>query len=160
MTEKKSLFHISQEFVELEGSLLNDPDNEGIESRLEIAEKDLLNKAGNYHVIIRKHKGIEQTIRDEIKRLQALLPKHVGLIERLKKSLLNAVLAYGPIDGGTWRVSSGKSKKLEVFNEESLPPWFFKQVKTVDKTKVKKAINDGEEVKGARIIESNHILLK
>lgn len=156
----KSLFHISQEFVELEGSLLNDPENESIGDRLEIAEKDLLKKAEVYHALIRKHKATEQTIKDEIIRLEALLPRHVGLQSRLKQSLLNAVLAYGPISGDTWRVSSGKSKKLEIFAEDKLPPWFFNQVKTPDKTKIKQAIKDGEEVKGARIIEGNHILIK
>lgn len=160
-TLNKSLFHMSQEYVELEGSLLNDPDNEGIEDRLEISEKELLGKAENYHKMIRKHSAIEATISTEIKRLQELLPKHKGIQSRLKNSLLNAVIAYGPIDGDTWRISSGSSKRLEVFDETQLPPWYFENEKKVKMADVKKAIQDGtEEIKGARIIESTHLLMK
>ena len=160
MSEKKeSLFHISRDYAEIESMLLSRPDDPELSALIEIQEDKLMEKAEKYHTLIHKHAAIEKMIRDEIKRLEGLIPRHKGIQERLKNSLLNAVRVFGPLDGGTWRVNFSSSKTLEIFDEKKLPPWYMEIEHKPKKAEIKKAIKEGEEVTGARIKESFHVRL-
>ena len=66
------------------------------------------------------------------------------------------------IKSETLQLSFRKSESVEVF-DESLVDEKFKKVKTeisLDKTAIKNAIKNGEDVQGAKIVEKNNLQIK
>lgn len=56
----------------------------------------------------------------------------------------------------TWR----KSEKVEVTDMLSIPRQYIKVKEDVDKTELKKALKNGDEIKGAKLVENNNLSIK
>jgi capsid protein len=57
----------------------------------------------------------------------------------------------------------GRDKSVEVFDEAQLPPDYLREIPAkfeADKTLIKKAISDGFDVPGARIVSKDRLTLK
>jgi hypothetical protein len=162
----KSIYELTTEAKYI-ASLLEENEgelNEELESLLVINQNDIQTKAINYAYLIKAFGYDLYYIENEIKRLQELKKAKNNAIDRMKESISNAMNIYGieKVDSPTLKLSLRKSESVEVMNEEIIPSHFFtvKEVKTVNKTKIKEAIKNGENVFGAILQVNNNLQIK
>ena len=161
----KTLYQINNDYYDLisqielaEGELTPE-----LESALEINKAELEVKSIAYVEVIKQRESFNTRIDDEIKRLQALKKQNDNLILRLKNNLLNAVNLFGNFEAGFLKFSTRKSKQVEVNIDPNDLPKEFKTVKvteTPDKNAIKKAIEQGQDVTGCRIVENINLQIK
>lgn len=99
----------------------------------------------------------------QIKTLQARKKKLQGELEAFKDELRE-----GMAENGIVRIESEEhgilfrldkpSKRVEIDNESDVPEKFFRIKKELDKTAIKKALEVGDDVPGAQLIEGKHRL--
>ena len=162
---EKSLYIIKEEYLDLiiqieqaEGELTPE-----LESALTINKSELEVKSIAYVEVIKQRESFNARIDEEIKRLQAIKKSNDNLVLRLKNNLLNAVNMFGNFEAGFLKLSTRKSKSVEVNIDTNDLPKEFKSIKVTeapDKTAIKKAIESGQEIEGCRIIENINLAIK
>lgn len=162
---EKSLYIIKEEYLDLisqiesaEGEL-----TPGLESALTINKSELEVKSIAYVEVIKQRESFNARIDEEIKRLQAIKKANDNLVLRLKNNLLNAVNMFGNFEAGFLKLSTRKSKSVEVTIDTNDLPKEFKSIKVTeapDKTAIKKAIESGQKVEGCRIVENINLAIK
>jgi hypothetical protein len=162
--QKNSLFQINSELVEVTNLLI---ENGGeltpeLESRLQIAENELKAKSVNYYHVIKELESTTNMIDAEIKRLQELKKARVNTIEKLENALLYSMKLHGieKIDTDTLKISLRKSKSVEVVDIDLLPFNCLKIEKKAIKSEIKKLIEEGMEIEGAKIVENLNLNFK
>lgn len=161
----KTLYQINNDYYDLisqielaEGELTPE-----LESALEINKAELEVKSIAYVEYIKTKESFNERINEEIKRLQAIKKQNETLIDRLKTNLVSAVNLYGTFKSGFLTFSTRKSKQVEVNIDPNDLPKEFKTVtvsETPDKNAIKKAIEQGQEVAGCRIVENINLTIK
>jgi hypothetical protein len=161
----KTLYQINNDYYDLisqieleEGEL-----TPKLENALEINKNELEVKSIAYVEVIKQRESFNTRIDDEIKRLQAIKKQNDNLILRLKNNLLNAVNLFGNFEAGFLKFSTRKSKQVEVNCDPNDLPKEFKVVKvteTPDKNAIKRAIEQGQEVTGCRMVENINLQIK
>lgn len=133
-----------------------------IEQQLCITKEQLEQKSIAYLSVIANKEGFNDLIGNEIKRLQALKKRNDNIVDRLKENLLNAVKTFGEYQVGTHTFTTRKSSSVEVEDVNSLPKEFkvIKVTEQADKMALKKAIQEGHEIKGVSIQEHLNLLIK
>ena len=162
---EKSLYVIKEEYLDLisqiesaEGELTTE-----LESALTINKAELEVKSIAYVEFIKQRESFNARIDEEIKRLQAIKKANDNLVLRLKNNLLNAVNMFGNFEAGFLKLSTRKSKSVEVTIDTNDLPKEFKSIKVTeapDKTAIKKAIESGQEIEGCRIVENINLAIK
>lgn len=162
---EKSLYVIKEEYLDLisqieqaEGELTPE-----LESALTINKSELEVKSIAYVEFIKQRESFNARIDEEIKRLQAIKKVNDNLVLRLKNNLLNAVNMFGDFEAGFLKLSTRKSKSVEVNIDTNDLPKEFKSIKVTeapDKTAIKKAIESGQEVEGCIIVENINLAIK
>ena len=105
--------------------------------------------------------------KEEINRINELKKKAEKRVNSIKKYMTPYVMQKGSIDAGTFKLSTRKSKSVDlsdeffrvyeqVENEYLVPVLTFKP----DKKKIKQDIEDGNEIPGARIITKENLQIK
>ena len=163
--ETKSLYKINAEYMELFGRIEM---AEGVltpelEEELIIKKSELEVKSIAYVEVIKQRESFNTRIDEEIKRLQAIKKANDNLVLRLKNNLLNAVNMFGNFEAGFLKLSTRKSKSVEVTIDTNDLPKEFKSIKVTeapDKTAIKKAIESGQEIEGCRIVENINLAIK
>ena len=162
--QKNSLFQINSELVEVTNLLI---ENGGeltpeLETRLQIAENELKTKSVNYYHVIKQIEAETTLIDAEIKRLQELKKSRINTVEKLENSLLYSMKLHGieKIDTDTLKISIRRSKSVEIVDIELLPFNCLKIEKKAVKSEIKKLIEEGMEVEGAKIVENTSIQFK
>lgn len=106
---------------------------------------------------VKDFEALADEIRAEKKRLDERLDFTQHLIYRVKSRCVFGmqVLGLQSIKAASAQIHLRKIESVEVFDEGMIDPRFVKtrEVKTVNKTEIKKAIKAGEEVQGARLVE-------
>lgn len=102
-------------------------------------------------------------IESEIARLKKRLDQECKTVDRMD-ALVRRFLPEidKPMTISNWTVSY-RSSKQTIIDDDSLVPSQFKKEKTtisIDKTEVKKAIESGEEVPGAHILEVQNLQIR
>lgn len=160
--QNKTLYGITHEhkmlmahIEEMEGEITPE-----VEDMLVINESEIEVKSIAYLTVIKKKEAFMSQIDEEIKRLQVMKRIEGNVIDRLKGSLLDAVKAFGTIETKFNKFGTRKSQTVEIKDVNSLPKEY--KVVTVteraDKSAIKKALKDGDEIKGAEL--KNHLNLK
>ena len=135
-----------------------------IMQQLSISRNELETKAVDYGYVIKAFDDEIDIIDREIERLEdrkAYVKKNK---ERMKTIVSSAMEEFGinKIKSETLQLSFRKSESVDIF-DESLIDDKFKKVKTeisLDKTAIKNAIKNGEDVQGAKIVEKNNLQIK
>lgn len=100
----------------------------------------------------------------EIRRLSEMKGKLTRLKDSLKTNLEKSCQLVGKteIKGLSANISFRKSTETEVYDFDKLPEEFktAKVTYSADKTKIKKAIQQGANIEGARLIEKNNIQIE
>jgi hypothetical protein len=163
--ESKSLYVIEKQYLdiinqvqEMEGELTSE-----LESALEITKNELEVKSIAYVEVIKAKESFNTRIEEEIKRLQAMKKSNDKLVDRLKNNLLNAVNLFGNFEAGFLKFSTRKSTSVVVTIEANDLPKEFKTIKVTeapDKTAIKKAIEQGQEIEGCILVTKLNLQIK
>lgn len=84
-------------------------------------------------------------------------------VVRLKESLLNFLNTVNKkkVEAGTFSVSKGTSKSVEIMYEDMLDEkYFIPQPDKIDKATITKDIKAGVEVSGARLVEKQYVTIR
>lgn len=135
-----------------------------IMQQLSISRNELETKAVDYGYVIKAFDDEIDIIEREIERLEERKAYVKKNKERMKTIVGSAMEEFGinKIKSETLQLSFRKSESVDVF-DESLVDDRFKKVKTeisIDKTAIKNAIKNGEDVQGAKIVEKNNLQIK
>jgi hypothetical protein len=93
-------------------------------------------------------------IKSEIKRLQELAKRYENSADKLADTLLQSVVAHGQIKTALVTISSRKSKSVSITDESLLKAEFMRIKTEPNKTAIKEALESGQEVQGALIVEN------
>ena len=135
-----------------------------IMQQLSISRNELEVKAVDYGYVIKAFDDEIDIIDREIERLEERKAYVKKNKERMKTIVSSAMEEFGinKIKSETLQLSFRKSESVDIF-DESLIDDKFKKVKTeisLDKTAIKNAIKNGEDVQGAKIVEKNNLQIK
>lgn len=163
----QSLFHISQEYLQLANIL----DSNGgeltpeIEEQLNANTEALQIKASNIAFVIRKMALEEENISNEIERLKNMLKVKTNSKERLKTYLKTNMeqmdISEIKCDLITVRLQKSKSS-VEIVDKGIIPKKFLnKKIDVVpDKVAIKQALESGLKIKGVELKESKSLIIK
>lgn len=98
---------------------------------------------------------LEEHIKQMTEKLKTIKARNQSLKDYLDRNMKAAGIKEIKADDGTFKASFRKSKAVDVFDEKQIPAEFMRERITVapDKTAIKKAIESGQEVAGAKIEE-------
>ena len=164
-----SLYDISNELREVYNKLAN---GEGIDmetgeldqetiNALETSQANLQEKGLDIGYVIKSFDDQIDIYDREIKRLTERKQALKNAQDRVKSNLKNAMIEFNieKIEGKTLTIKFRKSESIEVDDINALDEK-FKRVKTIvepDKTAIKQAIKQGEQVGGARLVENKNL---
>ena len=105
---------------------------------------------------------LEEHIKQMGEKLKAIKARNQSLKDYLERNMIAAGIKEIKADDGTFKASFRKSKAVDVFDEAQIPAEFMRERITVvpDKTAIKKAIESGQEVAGAKIEERLNLQIK
>lgn len=161
-----SLYAMKQEYLDLLGQLEEAPeDAEQILGQIEALQEDVGDKAEAYARIIQGKEREAEMYDAEIRRLQLLKSRALGVVDRLKGNLLDAMLS---VDASEIRTSIGKWKlrtnpaSVRVLDDRQIPPEYLTpQPPKVDKRAILKAFSeDGEIIPGTEIVKGKRVEFK
>ncbi len=154
---RKDYLEIIQEIEDLEGEV--SPETL---LKLQINESEREQKAEAYVYVIRKKEAKIDECKRHIEHCKKIIHSEEKSINYLKTVLKSAVYTFGKITAGLFTVSTRYSKSIEVINVELLDAKFVTQ-KTetfADKKAIKEALDAGERVFGAEIVENFSLQIK
>lgn len=135
-----------------------------LEQALAINEEQFVAKAEDYGHAILNLKGMAAAAKAEKERLAALQKFYENTQKRLTDALSNAMQVFGheKVENATMRLSLRHSTATEVDDLDQLPAEFktTKVEVVADKTAIKKAIQEGEDVPGAHLVENVSLQIK
>jgi len=129
---------------------------------LAIRRDNFQHKAEAYAKFILKLESESEQAADEIKRIQAIKKSKDKTVDRLKETLLAALMLFGQEDSKGVRryetplakLSTRKSVSVEILDDKIIPDDFWVIKKEVSKSTISQAIKDGAEVPGAQLKEN------
>lgn len=135
-----------------------------LEQALAINEEQFLAKAEDYGHAILNLKGMAAAAKAEKERLAGLQKFYENAQKRLSDALSNAMQVFGhdKVENATMRLSLRHTTATEVDDIDQIPAEFktTKVEVVADKTAIKKAIQSGEDVPGARLVENVSLQIK
>ena len=135
-----------------------------LEQALAINEEQFVAKAEDYGHAILNLKGMAAAAKAEKERLAALQKFYENTYNRLDNALKTAMVATGhdKVETPTMRLSLRHSTATEVDDLDAVP-MEYKTTKVevvADKAAIKKAIQQGEDVPGAHLVENVSLQIK
>ena len=166
-----TLYELTDDYLRLL-DMADDPDidEQAFIDTLEAIEGEIEDKADNYAKLIKELENEADGLDKEAKRLTERRDRIRSKIDRMKRSLENAMLATGKIKFKTELFTFGIQKNAPSvvldFDEkdaraiDELPEEFINVKKTVNKTAIKEAINAGLEFDFAHLASSESIRIR
>ena len=113
--------------------------------------------------VLRTLEAEAEAFKAEKERLAARERTARNAVDRLKAYLVENVKTLGAktVKVGTFALSLGKSKSVEVLDATKIPAqYLIEQAPKVDKANISKALKGGIEVPGARLLESEYLRIR
>jgi hypothetical protein len=137
MKDSKSLYNISEDLMELLHKIHEESEETGevskdTEELLVISQNELSTKVVGYREVMKKWKGENNAIDEEIARLESLKEYNEKGTERLTAALLQATLLFGQedkkgikrLDLGLNKLSTRRSKSIQINDEDEIDDKF------------------------------------
>lgn len=139
-------------------------DNETLEELETELKNALVNKSEGIIKVIRNQESDLEMITAEIERLTNLKNRIKKEIENFKSYIKFNMkkMDLKKVETSLGNISLRQSTATEIYDEASLPKEFLKEkiTYTPSKTEIKKAIESGQEVKGARLVVNTSLTIK
>lgn len=157
---------------ELEGNLLHvvelansakPEDQQLLADTIESLQDSIADKAIGYGKVINQLVADEKQLANKIKHDQERMRALSNNISRLKLALQHGMETAGKdkikdIDLSIWIQNNPVS--VAVTDDKLIPGEFTEVEKKLNKTAIKQALNDGEEVPGAKLVQTRSIRIK
>lgn len=130
-----------------------------LESINEPFEEKIINTA----YVIKNMGAQEEAIQSEIRRLNKRKQTLKNSQERLKNNVMEALQRTGKdkVDGDLFSVSlRNNPESVVITNEESIPEDYLQVEYKVSKTDLKKALQAGENIEGARLTRTQSVQIR
>lgn len=166
MNTTPTLYNISASLASILATL---EDNGGeitheLEQQLAITQEQFATKAVDYGHAILNFEGMAAAAKAEKERLAALQKFYDNTAKALRKRITDAMTAFDmpKVETPTLRLSMRHTTATEVDDLDLLPARFkaTKVEVVADKTAIKNAIQAGEDVKGAHLVENVSLQIK
>ena len=135
-----------------------------LEQALSINEENFAAKSEDYGHAILNLKGMAAAAKAEKERLAALQKFYENTYNRLDNALKTAMVATGrdKVETPTMRLSLRRTTATEVDDLDQLPAEYktTKVEVVADKTAIKKAIQQGDDVPGAHLVDNVSLQIK
>ena len=159
-----NLYEITQQQQEL-NNLLEESYGEltpELEQALELNLDNFSAKAEGYVKAIKNYKAESDAIAEEIKRLQEKKKVCENAVNRMKTALSTSMDIFGmnKVRAGLFKISLTTSKAVNIIDENAIPENYKRVKYEVSKTDIKKAIESGETIEGAEIVENKSITIR
>lgn len=107
-------------------------------------------------------KMLDEHIKQMTGKLKAAKARNQELKDYLARNMQAAGITEIKADDGTFKASFRKSKAVEILDEAQIPAEFMRETVEIepDKTAIRKAIESGQEVAGAKIEERQNLQIK
>lgn len=107
-------------------------------------------------------KMLDEHIKQMTGNLKAAKARNQSLKDYLARNMQSAGITEIKADDGTFKASFRKSKAVEILDEAQIPAEFMRETVKIepDKTAIKKAIESGREVAGAKIEERQNLQIR
>lgn len=139
-------------------------DPEELTAYLDTLDVELKNKAKNIFMLMKNIEAPIQAIDDEIDRLTKMKKSYQAKANNLKNYISYTMQKNGieKIESDIVKFSFRKSETIEIIDESMIPSEFIniKEVKTVDKIAIKKAIKAGNNVRGVDCLVHKNLQIK
>jgi len=113
----QSLFQISDDIIMLRNQLevenefdIDSEERKAIDEQIEIKQEELAHKVENYIYVISQVEAQAEMGTKELQRIQQFIERKQNIANRLKASLLQALLYFGEDDNGVRRLEIGTHK--------------------------------------------------
>lgn len=165
LPQSNNLYHIEAQYMEL----LRQVEEAGgeltpeIDNALQLTEQQMQEAAINIGFVIKTLEDKEGLIGGEIARLSEIGYKVGAAKELLKNRLKKSMQQFGieKVTSPTLTVSFRKSNAVEIENEALVPAAYFDpKPPVVNKTRIKEALQAGEDVPGASIVHRKNLQIK
>ena len=141
---------------------------EVIQTTLESLEFDLEEKTDGILKIIKNYESDIDAIDNEIKRLKSLKENKQNNIDHLKKYLLDSLVSLekNKVETSLFKVFVKKTPpSVYIRDEHNVPANYMKVMYTVDKTKLKEALQDEAQVTelnelGISLVQNDSLMIK
>ena len=163
------LFDIAERYKNIEelSELVNsgELDAEVLQNALNEVEGELTDKLNNITYIVRKLEGEMATIKAEKERLDKREKTTKKTVENLKSYMFNAMKFTDTkkLSNGlnTWSIAKSP-KSVKILDEQLIREEFKveKVTVSVDKKKLKEALENGELIDGAEIVQNESLRIK
>lgn len=166
MSEPLTLYHLAEKTRQVieEGMIVNEETGEiefdfGDLDKLELMTSE---KAEAVLAVSRENEVKARAVKEEADRLAKLAKAYSNKAENLKRYLLScAIVNGGKIDTKIGTISIRKSKKTVIVDQAKIPEKYLTFKEPVpDKVAIKKAIESGEYVPGAAVVESKNLSIR
>jgi hypothetical protein len=142
--------------------------NDEIIEELAIRRENFQYKAEAYAKFILKLESEADQAAAEIKRIQALKKAKENTVQRLKDTLLAALMVFTEEDSKGIRryetplakLSTRRSQSVEILDDTLIPDDYWVIKKEVSKSSISQAIKDGSEIPGAQMKENISLSLR
>ena len=151
-----NLYEINHEIMSCIDEETGEILNEERLAELQMAEEE---KIENIACWIKNLNADVEALKNEKKVFEERIRVNENKAESLKK-YLKGYLNGNKFETSKVRISYRKSKSLEIDNPENIPFDYITYEPKYNKTDLKKAIEDGLQVEGVRIIEKQNIQIK
>lgn len=139
-------------------------DSETLEQLETELKNALVNKSEGIIKVIRNQESDLEMVTSEIERLTNLKNRIKKEIENFKDYIKFNMkkMNLKKVETSLGNISLRQSTATEIYDEASLPKEFLKEkiTYTPSKTEIKKAIESGQEVKGARLVVNTSLTIK
>lgn len=167
MTTLAPLYEIAGEARAIYEKLMDmDADEQTIADTLE-AETDMVPKVQSYGFVIRNMEAMQAAINAEAERLATRARILAKRQEALKQRLLDAMVYAGvqKVEHPQFTISVQKNPpSVDIFDERQIPADYMTEPKPPEpkpnKTLIKKAIQDGFDVPGAKLEQGMRLSIK
>lgn len=154
-------------FAELESLLTDNPEPEAIDQlmqALDISRAELEQKAEAYAAVIQQKKARAEFLKTEAKRLEKMAKRELAQADFLHQRIAGALQRFGmaKLAGKLFSFSFRKSTSVDVYEPDALPSQYTETVVQTKalKNEIKAAIKRGEQITGAKLIESQNLQIK
>jgi hypothetical protein len=146
-----------------------DPDTGELPEGFEQARAIVASKAQAVAAFVLENEAQAKMVEDHAKALMDRVKAARKRADWLREYLRSHMAACGVLsiksDDGTFSavLSPGRDKSVEIFDAAQLPPDYLREIpaKTEpDKTLIRKALDDGYEVPGAKLVARDRLTLK
>lgn len=159
-----NLFNLNEQYEALRNQIDEGIDPEVLKDTLESIEASIDIKVDNTIGLIRSVEGDIETVDKEIKRLQTLKKQRENLKNKIK-SYLQDMLEYRQLQN--YRTSTNyiykrrNAPSVHITNEKLIDKsYFIEQAPKLDKKALKEDIQNGADVHGAELRESESLVIK